>query len=64
MFRYIHNSGRRYERNSIMRTQTDYPLVTAAIERFADWWKQRRDRVREFDAMSRPALAVPEKDAA
>jgi len=27
-----------------MRTRSDYPFVTAVIEIFADWWKQRRDR--------------------
>jgi hypothetical protein len=27
-----------------MRPRSDYPFVTAVIEIFADWWKQRRDR--------------------
>jgi len=31
-------------RSPIMRTRSDYPFVTAVIEIFADWWKQRRDR--------------------
>ena len=27
-----------------MRTQPDYPIVTAAIEALVDWWKQLAQR--------------------
>jgi hypothetical protein len=37
-----------------MRTQPDYPIVTAAIEIFADWWKQC-NRKYDLESMVNPA---------
>ena len=39
-----------------MRAQADYPFVTAAIEIFADWWKQRRDRKHELGFLAKSKL--------
>jgi hypothetical protein len=36
-----------------MRAQPDYPLVTAAIEAFADWWTRRHNRTHGLDSASR-----------
>ena len=45
-----------------MRAQPDYPLVTAAIEVFADWWKQQRDRTRDLDFVTASELDTIAKD--
>jgi hypothetical protein len=45
-----------------MRAQLDYPMVTAAIEVFADWWKQHRDRPRDLDYVTAPDLDTIARD--
>jgi len=45
-----------------VRTQPDYPLVTAAIEIFADWWKhwnRKYDLEALVDPASNPARVAP-----
>jgi hypothetical protein len=45
-----------------MRAQADYPLVTALIDIFADWWKDRRDRRHDLDSLDRSDLEAIAKD--
>jgi uncharacterized protein YjiS (DUF1127 family) len=42
--------------------QQDYPLVTSAIDIFADWWKRRRDRHHDLDLMAKSDLRSIAKD--